>query len=153
MTPARRADRADAALQRRDALLQDRRGRVGNAAVEMACALQVEEDRGVIGVAEHVGRGLIDRHRARAVDRVRLLAGVQRQGVGANVLGAAHGSSPALSRRLPRLAARLARRRAAYRSALGPSSGGGGKPGAKEYIRPKYLDLVDFRLDVTNTRY
>ena len=47
----------------------------------MPRALQVEQRRRLVGVAEHVGGGLIDRHRPRAGHRVRLLARVQRQGV------------------------------------------------------------------------
>ena len=78
---ARGADRADALLQRGEPLLQHRGGRVGDAGVDVAGALQVEQRRGVVGVLEHVGRGLVDRHRARAGHRVGLLAGMQAQGL------------------------------------------------------------------------
>ena len=70
-------DRADAALQRRDALLQHRHRRVGDARIDVPGALQVEQGGGVLGVVEHVGRGLVDRHRPRARGRVGPLAGVQ----------------------------------------------------------------------------
>ena len=69
--------RADAALERRDALLQHRHGRVGDARVDVPGALQVEQRGRVLGVVEHVGRGLVDRHRARARRRVGPLPGVQ----------------------------------------------------------------------------
>ena len=59
--------RADAALERRDALLQHRHGGVGDARVDVPCALQVEQAGRMLGIVEHVGRRLVDRHRARAV--------------------------------------------------------------------------------------
>ena len=48
--PARGADRSDAPFKRGDALLQHRRGRVGDAGIEMAGALEIEERGGVIEV-------------------------------------------------------------------------------------------------------
>jgi hypothetical protein len=48
------AHRADAIFQRREALLQHRRGRIGNAGVDMTGAFQVEQAGGVVGVVEHV---------------------------------------------------------------------------------------------------
>jgi hypothetical protein len=47
---ARRRDRADAALERRDALLEHRVGRVGDARVDVARALHVEQRGGVVAV-------------------------------------------------------------------------------------------------------
>ena len=67
----------DAAFQRRDPLLEHGVGRVGDARVDVPAALHVEQRRGVVGVLEHVGRGEIDRLRARAVLRIGLLARVQ----------------------------------------------------------------------------
>ena len=57
--------RRDAAFERRDALLQHGVGRVHDARVDVAELLQREQVRGMLGVAELVGRGLIDRHRHR----------------------------------------------------------------------------------------
>src|SRR5215218_10169966 len=67
---------------------------------EHAASLHVEERRGVLGVAEDVRGGLVDRHRARAGRRVGRLAGVQREGIEARVLRTGHvnsGSGPELS--------------------------------------------------------
>ena len=89
---ARRRDRADAALERGDALLQDRVGRVRDARVDVPAALHVEERRGVVGVLEDVGSGLVDRRRARAELRVGSLSGVQAQRVEAQVLRCRHGA-------------------------------------------------------------
>ncbi len=52
--PARGADGADAALERRDALLQHRDGGIGDARIDVAGLLQVEQRRGVVAVAEDV---------------------------------------------------------------------------------------------------
>ena len=65
-----------AALERRDALLQHRIGRVADARIDVAEGLQAEQRGGVIDVLEHEGRGLVDRRRARAGGRIRLGAGV-----------------------------------------------------------------------------
>ena len=78
---ARRTDGADAVFQRREPLLQHRRGRVGNARVDVAGAFQVEQPGGVIGIVEHVGRRLVDRDGARAGDRIGMLPGMQAQGL------------------------------------------------------------------------
>ena len=56
-------------------------GRIAQAAVDVARPLQIEQRGGVIGVLKHIGRGLIDRNRAGPEYRVRLLPGVQRQGI------------------------------------------------------------------------
>jgi hypothetical protein len=64
------AHRADAALQRRDAFLQHGDGGVGQARIDEADLLQVEQRRGMVGVAEHIGGGLVDRRLARAGGRV-----------------------------------------------------------------------------------
>jgi len=62
---ARGADRTDAAFERGDALLQHCGRRVGDPRVDVAGAFEVEQRRGVVGILEHVGRGLVDRNRAR----------------------------------------------------------------------------------------
>ena len=92
--PARRADRADTPFQRRDSLLQHRHRRVGDAGVDMACALQVEERGRLLGVVEDVGGGLVDRHGARASRGVRLLARVQAQRVALEGQWVSHRLSP-----------------------------------------------------------
>ena len=97
---ARRAHRADAALQRRQALLEHRRRRIRDPAVDVARPLQVEQRRGLIGIVEDVGRRLIDRHGARAVHRIRMLAGMQAQGVEPGRFGRGHQSTPRCGRRL-----------------------------------------------------
>ena len=76
---ARGADRADAAFQRGEPLLEHRRRRVGDARIDVAGAFEVEQRGGVIGVLEHVRGGLVDRHGARAGRRIGVLAGVQAQ--------------------------------------------------------------------------
>ena len=54
---------------------------IGNARIDVAEGLQVEQRGGVIGAVEHEGRGLVDRQRASAGGRVGNLAGVQAQRV------------------------------------------------------------------------
>ncbi len=91
--PARRAERADAAFERGDALFKHRRRRVGDARIEMAGAFEVEERSGVVGIIEDVGRRLIDRHGARAGRRVGALTGVQAQRVEGGRAGGWHDDS------------------------------------------------------------
>ena len=79
--PRRDRQRADAAFERGNPLLEGGGGRVHDPGVDVAEALQGEELGGVVGVLEDVGRGLIDRHRARAGGRVGPLPGVDREGV------------------------------------------------------------------------
>ena len=57
-----KSQRTDAALQRRDALLEDILGRVRQAAIDVARIAQAEAIRRMLAVAEHIGRRLIDRH-------------------------------------------------------------------------------------------
>ena len=66
-----RADRADAVFQRGEPLLEHRRRRIGDAGVDVAGAFQVEQRGGVVGILEHVGRGLVDRNRAGAGGGIR----------------------------------------------------------------------------------
>jgi hypothetical protein len=54
-------ERADAALERRDALLDDIGRRVHQARVDVAELLEPEEVSGVVGVVEDVARRLVDR--------------------------------------------------------------------------------------------
>jgi hypothetical protein len=78
-------DGADAAFQRRHPLLQHRVGRVADAAIDVAGALQVEQGGGVVARLEDERRGEVDRHGARAGRRVGGGAGVQRKGVESGV--------------------------------------------------------------------
>jgi hypothetical protein len=77
-------------FQRRDAFLEHRHRRVGDARVDVAEGLQVEQAGGVVGRVEHVARGLVDRLRATAGDRIGQLAGVQAEGFDAE-MAVAHG--------------------------------------------------------------
>ncbi len=86
------ADRARAAFQRRDPLGQCRDGRVGQAGVDVAHFLEVEERGRVIGVAEDIGRRLVDRHLARPGRRIGPRAGMDLQRVEA--IGLGHGGLP-----------------------------------------------------------
>ena len=82
---ARGGDRADAAFERGDALLEHGVGRVRDPAVDVARALHVEERGGVLARLEDERRRQVDRHRARAGRRVGRGAGVQRQRVEAGI--------------------------------------------------------------------
>ena len=62
-----------AALKGCDALLEHILGGVGQTAVNVAGVLQVEAVSGVLGVMEHVGSGLVNRHGAGIGDGVSLL--------------------------------------------------------------------------------
>ena len=75
--PRGQRQRGDAAFERRDALLQHVVGRIHDARVDVAELLQREQVRGVLGVAELIGGGLIDRHGDRAGGRVGAPAGVK----------------------------------------------------------------------------
>ena len=72
-------ERRAAALDRRHALLEHRHRRVGDARVDVAEGLQVEEARGVVGRVEHERGRLVDRRGARAGRGVGDLPGVQAQ--------------------------------------------------------------------------
>ena len=89
--PARHAQRARTLLQSGDTLLEHRDGGIGDAAVDVAADLEIEQARGVVDVAEHEGRRLVDRHGPRAGDGIGMLAGMQRQRVGLQELGVGHG--------------------------------------------------------------
>ena len=61
-----------AAFERRHTLLKNSLGRVRDAGIDVAESLEIEQRRGVLGVLEDIGRGLIDRCGARARGGVRL---------------------------------------------------------------------------------
>ncbi len=79
--PGRGADRADAAFERREALGERHHRRVGQAGIDVAELLEVEEPGRVVGVAEDVGGVLVDRRLPRAGRRVGLGARVDLQRV------------------------------------------------------------------------
>ena len=64
------------------ALLQHVAGRVHDAGVDVAELLEREQVGGVLGVAELVGGGLVDRHRDGAGGGIGAPAGVQHEGLG-----------------------------------------------------------------------
>ncbi len=76
----------DAAFEGRDPLLEDVGRGVHDAGVDVAELLEAEETGGVIGIVKNVGRGLVNRHRARLGGGIGLLAGVNGQGCEALLL-------------------------------------------------------------------
>ncbi len=74
---------SEAALERRDALLEDVPRRVHDARVDVARHLEREQVGGVLGVVELVRRRLVDRHCACLRGRVRGLTAVQGDRLGA----------------------------------------------------------------------
>ena len=93
-----RRERRAAALERGDAFLERRDGRVRDPRIDVAERLQVEERRRVVGGIEDERRRLVDRQRARAGGRVGNLPGVQAQRVEAE-LAVSH--APIAARRRP----------------------------------------------------
>ncbi len=85
------ADGADAAFQCGKPLFQHRRRRVGDPGIDVPGAFEVEQRRGVFGILEDIGRGLVDRDRTRARHRIRLLPGMQAEGLEIRRLGCGHG--------------------------------------------------------------
>ncbi len=71
----------NAAFERGDALLEHVGGRVHDPGVDVAELLQGKQSRGVVGIVEHVGRGLVNRHGARLGCGVHVLAAVDGEGV------------------------------------------------------------------------
>ena len=81
-----------AAFEGRDAFGERLQGGVGQAGIDVADFLQVEEPCGAVGIAERIGRGLVDRHLPRAGGRVRLGAGMDLKRVETELSG--HGNPP-----------------------------------------------------------
>ena len=79
--------RADTALQRGDAVLHDRLGRVHDPGVDVAEFLQREQLAAVLGGIEGVRRGLVDRQRPGLGGGVGRLAGVDLAGLEGPVRG------------------------------------------------------------------
>ena len=69
----RQRQRRRAALQRREATLQNVLRRVRQTTVNVARVAQTETIRRVLEIVEHIRRRLVNRHRARVRNRVRLL--------------------------------------------------------------------------------
>ena len=73
---------SNAALERSDTVLEDALGGVGQTAVDVTGVGKTKAVGGVLGVAEHIARGLIDRHSTGVGCRIgALLANVQLQGI------------------------------------------------------------------------
>ena len=53
-----------------------------------------EQMRGMIGILEYIGTGLVDRHGARAGGRIRYLTRMQHLGVEAEIKFLGHGGAP-----------------------------------------------------------
>ena len=73
------AERARAAFDRRDPLLEDIGGRVHDPRVNVAEFLQRKKIRGVLGAFENIRGGLVNRNRPRAGGRIHCLSRVQGQ--------------------------------------------------------------------------
>ena|ERR1051325_5126537 len=86
------------ALERGDALLEHRRGRIANARVDVAERLKPEQRGGMIDVVEYERRRLIDRCCASAGGRIGLCAGVDGKRVEARIAFAIVHDEAALSR-------------------------------------------------------
>ncbi len=78
---ARKCERADAALEGRHAILEDRLGRIHDAGVDVAELGQPEERGGVRRVTEDVARRLVDRHGPSPGGRVGHRSGVDLSGL------------------------------------------------------------------------
>ena len=70
-------NRRGAALERRDAFLEHRDGRVHDPGVNVAEFLQPEQLGRVVAVAELIAGGLVDRHRNRGGGRIAAIPGMQ----------------------------------------------------------------------------
>ena len=86
--------RTNAPFERGDAFFENGVGRVGNARIDVARALHVKQRCRLFGVLEDIRGGEVNRLRAGAELRVRLLAGVQTQGVELVGLGYGHDHEP-----------------------------------------------------------
>ena len=95
----RTGNRAGPALKRRNAGLQRADRGIGQPRIDEADLLQAKEAGSMLGVAELIGGGLVDRHLPRAGRRVGRAARVHRQGI--KVPAVAHG---------PRILAAVSRR-------------------------------------------
>ena len=71
-------DRPDPGFKSGDPLLEHRDGGVRDPRIDVADALQVEQRRGSVDIAEDIGGGLVERHRPGAGRGVGALAGMQR---------------------------------------------------------------------------
>src|SRR2546427_10915041 len=67
-----------AALERGDAPLQDRRGRVADPAIAIPLDLEIEQGRAMVGAVERIRHGLIDRDRHGLRRRIHVVTAVNR---------------------------------------------------------------------------
>ncbi len=73
-------ERADAAFEVGDALLEYGGGRIGDSAVAIAFGFEIEQSGAMIGAVERVGDGLVDRNRDRFGRGIGVVAGVNCDG-------------------------------------------------------------------------
>ena len=85
--PGRQRQGGDPTLDGGDALFEDVGGGVHDAGIDVSQLLQGEQIRGMLGVAELIGGGLVDRHRDRVRGRVSAAAAMQDQGFGMTAIG------------------------------------------------------------------
>src|SRR4029077_18690624 len=96
--PARDGNGPDAALERADALFEDRAGRIGDPRIDVTCALHVEKRRGVIAVGKNKRRALIDGRRACAGGGIRRRTRMEAQRIEMRAFWFGHGDA---RRRIP----------------------------------------------------
>ena len=87
---ARGADCADAGFERGEPFFQHSGRGVRNPCVDVADTFEVEQSGGMVGILEHIGRGLIDRNRPCTGGGIRTLAGVQAERFEGRRLGCGH---------------------------------------------------------------
>ena len=92
--PARGRYRADPAFEGRDPLLEHGDGGIGDARIDVADALEVEQRRRRIDVAKHIGGRLIDGHGPGARRRVRPLSRMKAESFEFVELGVGHPCPP-----------------------------------------------------------
>ena len=85
------SNRANASLKRRNALLQHRRRRVGDARVNMACPFNIEQRGRMVRAFKNKGGGLVDRCCPCTGSRIRLLPCMQTESIKAEGFYFAHG--------------------------------------------------------------
>ena len=81
-----RRDRGAATFEAGDALFEHRHGRIGEARIDVAEIVQVEERGGMVDILEDIGCRLVDRGRARPGHRIRRGTGMHRAGLEAVAL-------------------------------------------------------------------
>ena len=87
---AGRADRAHTTFKRGEPLFENGRGRIRNPSVDVSGAFKVEQRRGMFEILKDVRSSLINRDRTGARDGIRMLAGMEAQGLERGRLGCGH---------------------------------------------------------------